>query len=183
MTNIPNLDSKPEDLVPDNLVNKIKTITFKSHKPERVYRKHVLGVHKQDFSLLNESLVEVTSEKDAEKLDEFMDYLYALIKYCCSSCTTCGNKTFSLRDTCVGNNNEIKISCPVCKCTVGTDNTTESRNYIKWFKGEILKNDPDIDLSNGFPKLLRYKYMGKCYECAGIPVHDKEMIQFFRFDR
>ncbi len=177
----PNLDSPPEDLVTDNLVGKIKRVSYKSNKPERAFRKHELGVSKEDFSLFTEPIIEIITKEDAEKTSDFMDYLQVLSKYC-PPCMNCGNKKFHIKDTRKGGELEIVIQCPTCKCIASTDNTFESKNYIKWFNN-ILTDYPDVDITNGFPKLLRYKYMGKCYECPGIPVHDKEMIKFFSFQK
>jgi len=146
----------------------IKIKNNQSELAERAYRKRILKADRtKEFQ---EPTIELLNEQ-SHKFDEFLKYCETLEK-CVNGC----KGYISIKNYCSNDNNEITALCGGClQYTI--DSSQKGKDYVIWFNN-ILK-DYDMNFKNGFPKLMKHRFMGRCNQCD--KPHDKEQIGYWDF--
>ena len=147
----------------------------RSQKSERRYRKEFLKVDKS--KTFEQPIIDLTDEQN-DKMDEFAKHCYLI-----NTCITCSNRGekycyFPMEVLRANEDNEIVMHCDNCLNNT-IDGTKESKEFVKWINENVMKEYDMTFQEHGFPKLMRHKFMGICYEC--VPAHPKERIEFFDF--
>lgn len=136
---------------------------------ERTFKKMVLGIN--DNSLFTEPIVDLIDGKE-DKFIEFFSYCKLLMGEKCIFCNRKGG--IDIKYLYSNSDNEIVIPCKECLSN-NIEGSTQSKQWVIWFNSQVLE-EYNMNFQNGFPKMLRYKFMGRCTECD--KPHDKEMIMF-----
>jgi hypothetical protein len=148
-------------------ITKFDTNKKRNKTEDKKFSKKTIGIDKPTFQNF---IVEIDNEKDAEKLHEFIDYLYDIDL---GGCFNCKKNHAACPDMCSNDDNEIIIKCPDCFSNK-IDSSQKSKYYVIWWNS-ILANY-GLNFKDGFPKAVRAQWGTKCHECGGS--HDGAGYEF-----
>lgn len=155
-------------MIDGNKVIKITDDSLKNPiKNERAFRKQDLKVSRRDT--FKEPIIDVT-EKQITRLRQFINY--------CESNTKCVNCNGDIGVSSYHSNddNDLVIKCENCLYNL-IDSSKETREHIIWFNN--ILDGYGMSFKNGFPKLIRYPFMGKRKE-YGMMI-DHKQVEFIDF--
>ena len=144
---------------------KVNTGTSNKHNLSILNKKKYI---KNDLKVDNKSLfmdpiINLTSDQQAAKYQEMVDFCKAL-----SKCLQCKKKTIDLEKFCSTPDGGIRGLCSDCLNYV-TDDTQYSKSLVTWLNSVI--GDYGMNFENGFPKLTQYEQKGKwCSDCQDYHV-------------
>lgn len=138
-----------------------------TNKNERRFRKENLNVDRAN--LFTDPIIDI-SDENFEKMEEFTKYCDKI-----RNCIHCKNGKISMKRFSSNPDNEIIMSCGECLNNT-IDSSSQGKEYVAWFNRAVL-DDYDMTFQrDGFPKLIRYTYMGICHDCK-VP-HEKKKVGF-----